>query len=229
MVNFFSTPEYVEKLVKDILDSPEIKAILEVSKNKPKLHKDKPTENKEEVENIFLKMWIDDQLERYPKALKAVESYMKYGGKILPIDPLDFMRWFIKYAKETGDYQSVKIQTHHFELYHKEELKAMNKSVKWQGLHNELSEAGYIRSKLEVFDYIMEYKHRPGDKDRIQWLTSKADALYFQEKFNFSMPQLNNCFRSNDGKKFSEGARSTTARNKILINIIKEYLRQLDK
>ena len=59
MDNFFPSPEYAKKIAKEILDNPEIKALLEDSKGKNMLRYNKPTASKEEVEEAFFKMWID--------------------------------------------------------------------------------------------------------------------------------------------------------------------------
>ena len=103
MGKLFSKPEYVEKIVKDILKDPKILDQIEKSEAKPELNKDKPSEN-EKDEHFFFKMWLKDQLERYPKAKEAVEPYMKAQGYILPVDVYEFLRWFVKEAKKEEDY-----------------------------------------------------------------------------------------------------------------------------
>jgi hypothetical protein len=209
MGKVFSTPEYVEKMVKDLLDNPEIRAILKGSENQIKLHKSKPTEQKLDDETAFHEMWLEDQLERYPKALKAVEPYLKAEGMILPIETWDFMRWFIKHAKNTDDYLAVKIEDYHFELYHEERLRVMNPPMPWEGLYNKLSDAGYIKTNLEVFNHVMRYKQLPGGKPKIRWLKSKVEAMYLLEYFKFSISDINDCIQSRNKVEFAAHNRPT--------------------
>lgn len=209
MGKLFSTPEHTKKFIKDLLDSPEIKAIIKESKNPNKLHEIRPTEQTLDDERVFHEMWLKDQLERYPKALKAVEPYMKTKGKILPIDTWDFMRWFIKHTKNTDDYLAVKIEDYHFELYHEERLRVMNPPMPWEGLYNKLSDAGYIKTNLEVFDHVMRYKQLPGGKPKILWLKSKVEAIYLLEYVKFSISDINDCFQSKNKVEFAAHNRPT--------------------
>jgi hypothetical protein len=99
----------------------------------------------------------------------------------------------------------------------------INVEYKWQGLFNDLSNAKCIDSSVGVFNSAMLYKRLPGGAERIKWLTKKADALYFQENFTFSIPQFNECFISSDGIPFHDKQRSKTDRDKYLTDIIDRY------
>jgi hypothetical protein len=94
---------------------------------------------------------------------------------------------------------------------------------KWHVLYSDLINAEYIKTTFEVFSYAMEYKKLPGGSDKIQWLTSHADAIFFADELKFSMKQLNECFISNTGTPFQAGSRPTTTRKRELIEILDKY------
>lgn len=217
-------PDYFKKIIKEIMDLPEIQDLISNSNNDSKKDKEEHSISKDE-DDISTKLWLEDQFKRFPKVKEAVEPYMKTQGKILPPDEYDFMRWFIKEARKTGDHLSVKMEDYHFMKYHEERLKVLNKPARWEGLFTELSNAGYVRSNKEVFYHVMEYKHLPRESDKIEWLTYKADALDVQANFDFSMPEFNQCFKSIDGRQFTLGSRtySYPHRNKKLSSIIEKY------
>ncbi|MCK4921845.1 MAG: hypothetical protein KAS71_12420 [Bacteroidales bacterium] len=150
---------------------------------------------------------------------------MKSKNMILPAEKFDFMKWFVNKARKTNNYRDVKIEDYHFIEYHEERMMGMNKSAKWVEFYNELSDAGYISTNVEIFDYVMKHKRRPSDKDKIQWLTFKADALDIRSQFGFSMKKFNNCFVSKDGRPFTLGSQTdyNPERNKELSTIIKKY------
>jgi hypothetical protein len=172
---------------------------------------------------IFFEMWLKDQYDRYEKVKEAVEPHFTAMGKILPYDKLDFMKWFVKKAKSTDDYLTIKIEDYHFEEYYQTRLRGLTQRQNWEGLFNELRKSGYIEATAEVFNHIMEYRQIPVDKKRILWLTSKADAIAFQESFGFTMPQFNKCFQSNDGRKFTLGSKSSTERSDTLKKILTHF------
>jgi hypothetical protein len=94
---------------------------------------------------------------------------------------------------------------------------------KWQGLFDDLINAKYISTSVEVFNSVMDSKGLPGGADKIKWVTKKADALYFQENFIFTIPKFNACFISSDGIPFHKKQRSKTNRDKYLTDIIDRY------
>jgi hypothetical protein len=178
-----------------------------------------------DVEEIF-ELWLRNQLKRYDKVKEVVEPFMKSKKMILPAEKTDFMIWFVNNAIKTNDYFSVKIEDNHFVEYHEERLKAMKKPIKWEGFHNELMNAGYIQPNLEVFNHVMEHQQLPaGGTEKIQWLTSKADALDVRTNFNFTMTQFDQCFRSANGKPFTWNVqvKYRSNRNKVLYKIIENY------
>lgn len=172
---------------------------------------------------IMFKMWLNDQYERFDQVKKAVDAHFNATGKILPYDKSDFMRWFVKKAKSTDDYLSITIEDYHFEEYYQTRLRGLTQRQNWEGLNNELRKSGFIETTAEVFNHVMEYRQIPEGKERILWLTSKADAIAFQESFGFTMPQFNKCFRSNDGRKFTLGSKSSTERNDTLKSILTHF------
>ena len=93
---------------------------------------------------------------------------------------------------------------------------------KFLDLYNALITSKYISTSMEVFNSVMLYKKLPGDANKIQWLTTKADAIYFQKSFKFSMPQFNECFFK-DKYPFQLGSKPTTNRKRALTNIIDRY------
>ncbi len=220
----FSVPEYVDKEWQRIKNSPAVQDALKEAVSKIDENKSEPKEIEDE-DKIMFRLWAIDQFKRYEKVKESVEPYMKAQGKILPAEPIDFMHWFVKFAKKTDDYLDVKIEHYHFELFHEERVHAMKKPAQWEGLYKELSDAGYIKSNLEVFNHVMENKHLIEAKDRILWLTSKADALDILSNFKFTMPQFNKCFLNEDEKPFTLGAKTTgyPHRNEALSIIIEKY------
>lgn len=69
----------------------------------------------------------------------------------------------------------------------------------------------------------MEFKQLPGGKEKIQWRTSKADAIAFQIGLEFKLTQFNNCFSSKDGRPFTWSSKPRGPRRKPLKSIIDKY------
>lgn len=94
---------------------------------------------------------------------------------------------------------------------------------KWDNLYIDLKNAKYINTTIGVFNSVMEYKHLPGGANKIQWLTSKADAVCFQENFKFSIPEFNECFYK-DKYPFQQGSSvPIEGRKKTLKDIITRH------
>lgn len=87
---------------------------------------------------------------------------------------------------------------------------------KWDNLYTYLTDKKYIDTTIEVFNSVMEYKHLPSGANKVKWLTTHADAIYFREIFQILMTQFNECFRSKTGTKFQLGSKSISPRKKEL-------------
>lgn len=226
MAKSIITPEYIENAVYIVLSSfPDLSGDIH---NEDKAIKDQvsePNNNPEdkEVESLFFTMWLTEQFKRYEKVYNSIERHFKNSGFILPPEPIDFMRWFAKFARKSQDYLTVKIEDVHFYLYHEERLKKLQKIDRWEDLYKELSHNGYIGTTPEVFSYVMEFKQLPGGNEKIQWRTSKADAIAFQIGLGFKMPQFNKCFGSKDGRPFTLSSKPNGPRRKPLKSIIDKY------
>ena len=231
MAKSIITPEYIENAVYIVLSSfPDLSGDIH---NEDKAIKDQvsePNNNPEdkEVESLFFTMWLTEQFKRYEKVYNSIERHFKNSGFILPPEPIDFMRWFVKFARKSQDYLTVKIEDVHFFLYHEERLKKLQKMDRWEDLYKELSDNQYIWTTPEVFNYVMEFKQLPGGNEKILWRTVKADAIAFQRVFKFEMKQFNKCFRSNDEKPFTLGSASKVNREEPLRSIIDKYKSQLE-
>jgi len=225
-------PEYIEIAVKEVLNSfAYISNHIHDEDNPHERELPEPDNNIEDKEknSLFFRMWLTEQFKRYDKVYNAVERNFKEKGIILPPEPIDFMRWFTKFARKSQDYLTVKIEDIHLILYHEERLKVLYKTERWDALYKELSDNGYIWATPEVFNYVMEYKQLPGGNEKILWRTVKADAIAFQRGFQFEMKQFNKCFRSNDERPFSLGSVSKVNREEPLRSIIDKYKSQLEK
>jgi hypothetical protein len=222
MAKVFQTPEYVKKVIDEIIDSPEIQKLFSEQAMDRAEHSEEPSDRESE-ERTFFRLWLIDQYVRYPKVYRSIENHFTAQGMVLPPEPADFMKWFVRFARQSRDYLSVKIEDRHFRLYHDERAETLSKMRSWDGLYQDLSDNGYVSTTPEVFNYVMEFKQLPGGKEKIQWRKSNADALAFQTTFGFSMPMLNMCFQSKTRKKFTEGSRSITARKEPLPTILEKY------
>jgi hypothetical protein len=226
MAKSIITPEYIKISVYNVLSSfPDLSG---ENHGKEKTIKDQVSEpdnipEDKEEESLFFTMWLTEQFKRYEKVYNSVERHFKNNGIILPPEPIDFMKWFVKYARKSQDYLTVKIEDVHFILYHEERLKVLHKTERWDDLYKELSTNGYILTSPEVFNHVMEFKQLPVGTEKIQWQTFQADALEYQANFGFSMPQFNNCFKHHSNRKFSLGASSKVARKEPLKSILIRY------
>jgi hypothetical protein len=245
--SFLDSPDHMDKAIQEIMEDPKIKDIIEQANrtkarqipaklkeeelrfHKAKLEYEQRSKgpDPEEGRKMF-EIWYTFQIARYRLVRKASKNYLKSNNKLLPPERSDFMSWFVKYAKETGDYLSQNIDVHHFIKYHDYLVQAINNPLKWTGLFNELQMNGYIKTTKEIFIHVMAYKQLPPGcnqiYDKIRWHTFKADAHYFREKINFSVPEFNKCFQSEDGRPFAHGSKSETKRNKKLTDIIGKCL-----
>lgn len=96
--------------------------------------------------------------------------------------------------------------------------------LKWRPLYDELINANYITTTIEVFNEVMTYKRLPGGADQILWLTQKNRAMYFQAELNFTVPQLKECFRNKDGTPFVEHNRTRLKPKDPIKLIIKNFV-----
>jgi hypothetical protein len=232
MANSIITPEYIEFAVYNVLSSfPDLSGKIHDKDNTIKDQVLEPDNNPEDKEEraLFFRMWLTEQFKRYDKVYNSIERHFKNRGFILPPEPIDFMKWFVKLARKSQDYLTVKIEDVHFILYHEERLKKLHKTNRWEDLYKELTDNGYIWATPEVFNLVMEYKQLPGGNEKILWRTVKADAIAFQRGFQFEMKQFNKCFRSNDERPFSLGSVSKVNREEPLRSIIDKYKSQLEK
>ena len=223
----FPTSEYIANVIHGIFEYTDDRKITHKTTSLDWEYNPKP--NVIYDIRVIFELWLRNQLKRYDKVKEVVEPFMKSKKMIQPAEKSDFMIWFVNKALETNDYFSVKIKDYHFIEYHEERMMEMNKHLKWRELYEELSAEGYIKSSLETFNHVMEFKHPPDDKEKVLWLKQKADALCFQKEFNFLMPQFNYCFRSKNDKPFHENQRLDTGRKEQLPSIIDKYNRLLDE
>ena len=98
----------------------------------------------------------------------------------------------------------------------------ISKSVKWEGLFNELHASGYISTTKDIFTHAMEYQQLPGGS-KIKWLRSKSDAMYFCDRYNFKLPEFNKCFIHKDGKSFAQNNRTDSNPRPPLPDILKNF------
>ncbi len=226
MANSILSPEYIEIAVMEVLNSfPDLSSHLIDEDNPHKPELSEPDNNIEDIEekSLFFRMWLTEQFKRYDKVYNAVERNFREKGIILPPEPIDFMRWFTKFARKSEDYLTLKIEDIHLILYHEERLKVLHKTERWDDLYKDLSNNGYILTSPEVFNHVMEFKQLPVGTEKIQWQTFQADALEFQANFGFRMPQFNNCFKHHSDQKFSLGACSKVDRKEPLKSILIRY------
>ncbi len=231
MAKSIITTEYIEKAVHIVLSSfPDLSGENHDEEKASKDQVSEPDNNHQdkEEESLFFTMWLTGQFIRYEEVYNSVERYFKNNGFILPPEPIDFMKWFVKYARKSQDYLTVKIEDVHFMLYHEERLKKLQKINRWEDLYKELSDNQYIWTTPEVFKHVLEYKQLPGGNEKILWRTVKADAIAFQRVFKFEMKQFNKCFRSNDERPFTLGSASKVNREEPLRSIIDKYKSQLE-
>jgi len=89
------------------------------------------------------------------------------------------------------------------------------KSEKWHNLYAVLINTKSIdtATTFEVFNYVMENKHLPASADKIQLLISTVRAMDFQKMTGFTIPQMNKCFKSKNGKPFHEKYRDARKRH----------------
>ena len=106
-------PEYIEIAVKEVLNSfAYISNHIHDEDNPHERELPEPDNNIEDKEknSLFFRMWLTEQFKRYDKVYNAVERNFKEKGIILPPEPIDFMRWFTKFARKSQDYLTVKIR-----------------------------------------------------------------------------------------------------------------------
>lgn len=226
MANPNLSTKYGERLIEEMLNSPEVQKVIQ-HPTRVWVSSDQPSRGMFDEEYLF-KSWLTGQIERYGRVYDTIEDYFRKEGKILPAEPKDFLKWFVNKVIAKGDFLFEQIETVDFNLYHDEILKTLNKKKKWDDLYKDLSENGYIYSTTEVFNYAMEFKQLPGGNEKIQWRTSKADAIAFQIGLGFKMPQFNKCFRSKDERPFTLGSASKVNREEPLRSIIDKYKSQLE-
>lgn len=106
----------------------------------------------------------------------------------------------------------------------------INPHNKWKPLHDGLVKMGLIE-KSEYFHQAMNERYLPEDK-RILWTGKKRgngegerqSAILFSKLCNFTIPQLNSCFRHHSGKKFTLGHMKPDYPNKKLEYLIRDTL-----
>ncbi len=221
MANPNLSTEYRERVIEEMLNSSEVQKVIQ-HPTRVWVSSDQPSRGMFDEVYLF-KSWLTGQIERYGRVYDTIEDYFRKEGKILPAEPKDFLKWFVNKVIAKGDFLFEQIEAIDFNLYHDEILKTLNKKNKWDDLYKDLSEKGYIYSTPEVFNYAMEFKQIPGGNEKIQWRTSKADAIAFQIGLGFKMPQFNKCFESKDGRPFTLSSKPNGPRRKPLKSIIDKY------
>lgn len=74
-------------------------------------------------------------------------------------------------------------------------------SNKFKALHEKLINKFFIDISINDFDEIMNFKHLPNGKNKVQWINrNNAEAYRFSKQFNFTIKQMNDCFSFPDGK-----------------------------
>jgi len=168
------------------------------------------------------KVFLINYLEELVKTIKLPDSQLKYNDLPVKLNKsLDSYLLQIDLLAEQIDLDKL------LQDYGERRVNEYNKSKIWYGTYKGLKDSGYIETSEKTFDHVMMHRYRPKGADKILWKTVKADALYFQKNLGFSMPQFNNCFRSEDVYPFKEGQRAKTPRNKNLQNIVKTALKIL--
>ncbi|NLO04097.1 MAG: hypothetical protein GX126_17580 [Bacteroidales bacterium] len=69
----------------------------------------------------------------------------------------------------------------------------------------------YIQTNIDVFTSVMINKQLPKDANKIIWLTTKTEAVYFQIETGFTMKQFNACFIHQTGTGFNAHNRSPSS------------------
>lgn len=96
-----------------------------------------------------------------------------------------------------------------------------NPGKDWKELHKNLIIGKYIGDvSLNDFNEVMNYHRLPNGKERINWLTKKAEAVYFQKAKGFTMKDFNTCFVFKDRSSFQENNRLKTNPPQVFRNII---------
>lgn len=221
MANLDRSINYEERVIKEILDSPVVQKVIH-NPTRVWVSTDQPSREMFDEEYLF-KSWLTGQIERYGRVYDSIADYFRKEGRILPAEPKDFLKWFVNKAIVEGDFLFEQIEAIDFNLYHEEKLKTLNKKNIWDDLYKDLTEKGYIYTTQAVFNYVMEFKQLPGGNEKIQWRTSKADAIAFQIGLEFKLSQFNKCFGSIDGKPFTLGSKPKGIRKKPLRSIINKY------
>lgn len=175
-----------------------------------------PVINKEDFNKVFNRHW-EVYINENPYSDK--QTYIEITIKKL-VDLLKKIDCFFETIKDNESLESY--LNHPQYLRCKAYIKFLNeyKVGKWDNLYIYLTNTKYIDTTIEVFNSVMEYKNLPSGANKVKWLTTHADAIYFQEIFQFLMTQFNECFRSKTGTKFQLGSKSTTKRKKNLTYVI---------
>jgi hypothetical protein len=82
---------------------------------------------------------------------------------------------------------------------------------KWDKLFNNLIDKKIKDVSLADFKEVMHHKRRPNGKGQILWIGEKSEAMFFQQKYDFSVKQLNECFKSYKGGVFHTHNRTFTS------------------
>lgn len=80
------------------------------------------------------------------------------------------------------------------------------RSEKWSEVYTILIDSKWMNTgtSIEVFNHVMKNKHLPSDAEKIQLLTTTVLAMDLQTVFKFTVSQMNECFRSKNGRSFHE-------------------------
>jgi hypothetical protein len=96
----------------------------------------------------------------------------------------------------------------------------------WSGLFKDLID-NYIKDiSLNDFNVVMNHHWLPKGKGEIIWIGKKAEAVFFQKEFGFTMRQLNECFVGKDGTKFAENNRLNKSIGQTFIDLLRRHKQQ---
>jgi hypothetical protein len=111
-------------------------------------------------------------------------------------------------AKAEEEKAIARVEEEKEDLAKAEEEKKINRKKAISQLYDNLI-YDYFRDCSKVdFEYIMNHHDIPEGKDPVKWIKLTTEALYFQNKYGFTMKEFNVCFCNRDGHRFYEHNRS---------------------
>jgi hypothetical protein len=185
---------FIDRLMKVI-----IKKIIEAEKTRVEM---KPTIEKDfglNPDPIEFKNFLIDSMAQLGETIKRPDSPTNYYEPTIKfneffdsyIEQFDLLAERIDLDKILRAYGKWRINNHY-------------RSEKWYKLYTVLINIKFMDTDttFEVFNNVMQNKHLPASAVKIKLLASMVYAMEFQAMIKFTIPQMNECFKSKNGKLF---------------------------